>query len=78
MGRIITTADELDSLPQRAIIRAVQSRNPKYGDVFERFLSGWLHLDPSDRSDGEGTVHSAEVLRWHGDESVTVLWEPSE
>jgi len=78
--RTITTEEELDALPEGSIIKCNKERsNPLWPDVFLNTGSSrdpWLHLDPSDRYDGENTVASAAVLRWFGDGKATVLWEP--
>lgn len=76
--KLVSSAVELDALPKQTVIRAATKRNPKFADYFERFLSGWIHLDPGDREDGESTVPSEVVVNWYGDESITVVYEPEQ
>lgn len=74
----VTTEEELDALPEGTLIACVKA-NPKWPDVFLHTGSSrapWLHLDPSDREDGETTTTSGAVLRWHGNGSATVMHTP--
>lgn len=74
---VLTTIGELDALPSGSIIMCVKKgSNPDWPELFLNAGSRdapWLALDPSDRDDGEVTLHSGTVLRWHGEGSVTVL-----
>lgn len=77
VGQVITNADALDALPAGTILRCVKAKaNPDWPDVFLHTGSKrkpWLHLDPSDRDDGDDTEYSEAVLRWHGDGSAVIL-----
>lgn len=75
VGQVITDAAALDTLPAGTIIKCVKM-NPSWPEVFMHTGRGnqqWLHLDPSDRDDGENTEYSEAVLRWHVKGSATVL-----
>lgn len=73
--RQVTTVEELDVLPAGTLIACV-NLNPNWPSVFLNvggIRAPWLHLDPGDRDDGESTMPSGEVLRWHGHGTATVL-----
>jgi len=75
--RTVTTVEELDALPAGTLI-ACLNLNPDWPSVFLNAggsRTPWLHLDPGDRSDGETTLPSGEVLRWYGKGSAIVLRE---
>lgn len=75
IGQVITEAAALDALPEGSLIGSVKI-NPNWPDVFMHTGNKnqpWLHLDPSDRDDGEATLFSDELLRWHCSGSATIL-----
>lgn len=50
--------------------------NPNWPEVFLHTGARdrqWLHLDPSDRDDGENSECSEFILRWGGKGSAVVL-----
>ncbi|WNM64523.1 hypothetical protein SEA_MIDNIGHTRAIN_36 [Arthrobacter phage MidnightRain] len=77
----VTTVEELEALPAGTLLRCLRVyQNPEWPTVFLHAGSKrmpWLNLDPGDRDDGEVTVESGYVLRWHGTESVTVIYSPA-
>lgn len=77
--RIITTAEELDALPEGSII-LTPSTNPNYPSVFRKVWRGeWLELDPGDKSDGEYGIVAEGLLRWDSkDHTATILFAPKE
>ena len=71
----IATVEEMDALTQGALV-SCENANPAWPDVFLHTggkRDPWLALDPSDRDDGERTLDSGTVLRWHGKGEARVI-----
>lgn len=75
IGQVITDAAALDALPEGTLILCFKV-NPNWPDVFIHTgnkSQPWLHLDPSDRDDGENALFSEALLRWHSNGAATIL-----
>ena len=76
----VTSVEELDQLPQGAVIMATGGQwNPDYPELFLKAgyaHAPWLALDPSDRDDGENLESSGAILKWRCDGSARVLYRP--
>lgn len=80
VGQVIVDDKVLDQLPFGTIIMGARDRfNQDYPELFRNSGSKdrpWMHLDPSDRDDGEVTEHSGTVLRWRLDGKAVILFLP--
>lgn len=80
VGQVIIDEKVLDQLPFGTIIMGARDRfNQDYPELFRNSGSKdrpWMHLDPSDRDDGEATEHSGTVLRWRLDGKAVILFLP--
>jgi hypothetical protein len=80
----VTTEAELDELPEYTIIRALEERNGRkwpIGRIFEKtskHRNEWMHLDPSDRYDGEDSQPAALIVNYYGTGGCTVLYRPED
>lgn len=78
----ITSIEELDALPEYAVIRADEKRDGRrhtIGRYFEKCdmrRNEWLELDPGDRSDGENTVPAELIINYYATAGATVLYRP--
>lgn len=81
------TVEDLDALPEYAVIRAEEHREMpsgrkhvigRYFEKASQHRNGWLELNPSDRMDGEDTMPAALVVNYYGTGGCTVLYRPED